>query len=407
MPGATIDHLVSLTIFIAALVLFMSLFSQSLQTAIVYQSNRQVAIKATELLDSISLSPGNPANWGRSDVMPTSFGLQDNNTRGYVISPFSLMRLNSLSGVPVYYSKTGKWYSNVSMSSGGYLLVPLGECVNYTTATRLLGVNGSYGFQLAITPILTVSVNETRANPLQVKAGVSGPGFPLGNAYLNYTLTYAIRGAGNYPAFKTFKGSARTDASGVATLDFAIDGSQNASAIIITAHLGGLYGVGYKCINTRSEVIIPFVKSFKNGTILLAHSWDLHNFPNPKALYYNATFLVLSANLAFNPIQMNGTVTGLVNYGGGQPYKQVQIPTSDPGILVVAFRNGTESGVSLLPWGIGSLGISFAYGENPSSSSDWVATDVRQVMVAGVSYQAKIATWSLAGFPVSNPKWGP
>ena len=98
MAGPSIDHMVSLTIFIAALLLFISLFAQSLQTAILYQRNRQVTMKANDLLDSILLNPGYPVNWGQSNVTPTSFGLQNHATGGYVLSPFSLMRLQSSSG---------------------------------------------------------------------------------------------------------------------------------------------------------------------------------------------------------------------------------------------------------------------------------------------------------------------
>lgn len=413
MPGATIDHLISLTVFIAALLLFVSLFTQSLQAAIMYQRNRQVSIKATELLDSISLNPGYPVNWGQSNVTPTSFGLQDPNARGYVLSPFSIMRLTSLSGEPVYYPKTGLWYSNVTMVSGGYLLVPLGKCVNYTDASRLLGVNGSYGFQLAITQILTVSITEQRANPLQVQVAVYGPGLPLGNAFLKYNLVYAIGGQGQYPAFQIYSGSAKTQADGSAVLDFpTIDGSQNAYAIVVNAHLGGLFGVGYsEHITAEHRFVMPFVESFNDGTgnaiILLAHSYDVHYYEPPEpALHYNATFLVLSANFEFHSIQVgNGTVTGKVNYGEGWPYGQIRIPNSNPGILVVTYRYGNNYGISLLPWGIGSLGVSLTYGDYPFNR-DWVATDIRQVMVAGVSYQAKISVWSLAGYQVWSQKWG-
>jgi hypothetical protein len=408
MAGPSIDHMVSLTIFIAALLLFISLFAQSLQTAILYQRNRQVTMKANDLLDSILLNPGNPNNWGQRNVTPTGFGLQNPATGGYVLSPFSLMRLQSSSGQSVYYSKTGLWYSNVTMASGGYLLVPMGDCINYTTVSKLLGTSSSYGFQLTLTPILTVSVSEFRENRLQLRVEVYGQGSPLSNAYLEYNLVHAASGEGSYPAFEILSGSARTDAAGVAILDFpTIDGSKNAYAFIVNAHLGGLFGVGYsEHITAEHRFVIPFVESFEEGKILLAHSYDIHYFGPPNdALHYNATFLVLSANFEFHPVQVgNGTVTGLVNYGVGQPYGEVQIPTSDPGILVVTYRYGNNYGISLLPWGIGSLGVSLKFGADPSGK-DWVSTDLRQVMVAEVSYQVKIAVWSLEGFQFWKPVW--
>jgi hypothetical protein len=415
VPGATIDHVVSLTIFIAALLLFMSLFSQNLQAAILYQRNRQVAIKATELLDSISLNPGYPIDWGKTNSTPTCFGLQDTNARGYTLSPFSLMRLTSFSGNPVQLHSTGVWYSNVSMGYGGYLLVPFSNCVNYTTAAGLLGINGSYAFQLTITPILTVSITELNAaNPLRIKVTVQGPGLPLSDAYLKYNLVVATKVSGETPGFQIFSGTNRTQTDGSAILGFSITGfdSQSAYAIIVNAHLGGLFGVGFRdrVSPNVSEIgeVMPFVESFEEGKIILVHSNDVHDTPSPSALHYNATFLVLSPDFEFHTVGLGeGTVTGEVVYGQANQKKgNVTIPTSDPGVLIVTYRKGNDLGISLLPWGIGSLGVSLAYGENPSNR-DWVATDVRQVMIAGVSYQAKIAVWSLAGFQVWTPIWRP
>lgn len=415
MPGATIDHLISLTIFIAALVLFVSLFSQNLQAAILYQRNRQVSIKAADILNSISLNPGYPTNWGRSSTFPTSFGLQDPNARGYTLSPFSLMRLASASGNPVQLKTTGQWYSNVSMGYGGYLLVPFNMCVNYTMATRLMGVNGSYGFQLTVTPILTISIKELNpSNPLRVEVKVSGPGLPLGNAYIEYNLVYVdgSQGHGADPGFQIFSGTARTFVNGTAPLVFGgVTDPDGAYAVIVNAHLGGLFGIGYMEHSSPSmeEVgdVIPFVENFEEGRITLVHSYDVHEVPNPSALHFNATFLVLSADFKFHTIQVgNGTVTGIVNYGAGGS-EDIQIPSSDPGVLIVTYRKDRNTnGISLLPWGIGSLGVSLVYGENPSDR-DWVATDIRQVVIAGVSYQVKIAVWSLAGFQVYNPTWRP
>lgn len=410
MPGATIDHLVSLTIFLVAILMFTTLFSQNMQTAILYQRNREVAMKATDLLNIISLNSGYPENWGKSDNQPTSFGLQDPNIRGYTLSPFSLMRLASYSGNIVTLKSTGQSFSNVSMGYGGYLLVPFSTCVNYTTASRLLGVDGSYGFQLAVTPILTVSVNELRpANPLRIQVTVAGPGLPLAFATIKYSLIVATTPGGAYPGFQIIQGVKTAAANGSAVLDFSsITSPWGAYAIIVNTYLGGLFGIGFKARSSPEMAdigdVIPFVESFETGTIRLTHSYDVHEVPNPSALHYNATFLVLSPDFEFQSLQLGtGTTTGIVNYGGGQP-GTVQIPTSDPGLLVVTYRKGNDEGISLLPWGIGSLGVSLKYGNDPPET-DWVSTDLREVVVATVSYQIKIEVWSLEGQQVWVPRW--
>src|SRR4030042_3917753 len=98
MAGATIDHLVSVTVFIGAILLFISLFNQTIQTAIIYQRHRYIASKCTDLLDNIMLNPGYPLEWGKSNSTPTSFGLQNPEFTQYRLSPFSLMRLQSFTG---------------------------------------------------------------------------------------------------------------------------------------------------------------------------------------------------------------------------------------------------------------------------------------------------------------------
>ena len=107
MTGSTIDHLVSLMVFLGAILLFIGLFNQTIQTAILYQRHRAIATKCSDLLDNMLLNPGVPLDWGKSNCTPTGFGLQDPEFMQYRLSSFSLMRLLSSSGNRVYYSQTG------------------------------------------------------------------------------------------------------------------------------------------------------------------------------------------------------------------------------------------------------------------------------------------------------------
>jgi hypothetical protein len=47
------------------------------------------------------------------------------------------------------------------------------------------------------------------------------------------------------------------------------------------------------------------------------------------------------------------------------------------------------------------LGFPVLFGGDPSLQ-EWVATDMRQVTVGGIAYQANIAVWSLEGYQVKN-----
>lgn len=407
MAGSTIDHLISVTVFLGALLIFISLFNQTLQTAILYQRHRYLATKCSDLLDNIVLNPGIPADWGKRNSTPCGFGLQFTQ---YRLSPFSLMRLLSSSGEKVYYSRTGEWYTNVSWGiSGGYFLLQESECINYSMASKLLGVNGTYGFQLAVTPTVNVSIVEDKnvASYLRLNITVMGQGSPLAGASVDYLMFWTN-------SSEPIRKSTKTDSLGFVYLDFngtsglpLIDVSQNQTAytFIAKASLGGLHGIGYlsREIVTKAGNIIPFVENYGNGTILLAHKWDKNDTESRAALFFNATFYVLPDN--FSPIK-NVTVEDHVTYGVGfSYYALLQIPTSQVGFLVVTYwteddHTGVEAiGMVVMPWGIGTIGFSVVFGGDPSGQ-EWVVTDVRQVLVGDIAYQARLALWSLEGYGV-------
>jgi len=406
MAGSTIDHLVSVTVFIGALLLFISLFNQTLQTAISYQQHRKLAAKCSDLLDSMLLTPGIPSDWGKSNCTPTGFGLQDPEFTQYRISPFSLMRLNYSAGKPVYYSKTGQWYSNITMGFGKYLLVPYNEVINYSLVAKLLGINNTYGFSLTIKPIVTVSISEVRANPLELEVNVLGIGFPLANAEISYCFltVKATGGSQSYPSYTVDYGISFADDDGSAVLDFStFDGTRESYIIIVYAHLSGLIGVGYhEHVRYNENYVVPFISDFATGKVLLGHSWDVHGGDNPAEISYNATFVLLTEDFALREMPLGEGKIGKLNYGQDpeHAYKLITIPTYNPGILVVTYRKSAqESGVVLMPWGISSMAFPVVFGDDPFSK-EWVATDMRQVIVNGIAYQAMLALWSLEGYQV-------
>jgi hypothetical protein len=408
MTGSTIDHLVSVTVFLGAILLFISLFNQTLQTAIIYQRHRYLATKCSDLLDNMLLNPGVPIEWGKSNCTPTGFGLQDPEFTQYKLSPFSLMRLMSTSGNPVYYPKTGSYYSNITMGFGNFLLVSFTQAVDYATVAKLLGVNNTYGFQLTITPIITVSVSEVQPeDPLKISVQVTGTGFPLSNAAISYCLlTVSLAGGGGeYPSYKTSFGTTYADDKGSALLEFAeVDDDETSYAFIAYAHLSGLIGVGYhERVSSDQQYIIPFIENMEERKVLIAHSYDVHYFGPPVAeLSYNATFVLLTEDFTLRemPLENSTGKTGKINYGEGNPYGVVTIPTYNPGILVITYRkSAVEGGVVLMPWGISSMAFPVTFGDNPLGK-EWVATDIRQVIVNNIAYQAKLALWSLEGYPV-------
>jgi hypothetical protein len=405
MTGSTIDHLVSVTVFIGALLLFISLFNQTLQTAILYQQHRKLAAKCSDLLDSMLLTPGIPSDWGKSNCTPTGFGLQDPEFTQYRLSPFSLMRLWSSIGSPVYYPKTGKTYSNTTIGFGNFLLMPSTKTVNYSTVARLLGINGSYGFQLTITPIITLSISEVQPeDPLKIAVTVTGKGFPLANAAVSYCfLTVDLTGGEqSFPAYKTTYGTVYTDEKGSTLLEFSeIKREDTSYALIAYARLSGLIGVGYhQRVSSSGQYVMPFIDNIAEGRVIIAHSWDVHGGANPAEIAYNATFVLLAEDFTLREVPLGADKVDKVNYGEGKPYKNVTIPTHNPGILVITYRkSAVEGGVIMMPWGISSMAFPVVFGDDPLNK-EWVATDIRQVMVNNIAYQATLALWSYEGYQV-------
>ena len=181
MSSTTMDHMISLVVFIAAVLIFIGLFSQTIQTALVYENHRSLSTKTSDLLDTMLLNPGIPANWGQSDCKFSDicgFGLQDPEFTQYDMSPFSLMRLTSSPGNVVEYDKTSPniYYNNNSLGFGVSLLTPNAQALNYSSAEALLGINNTYGFQLALLPPdVTVSISESQASsPLSLSISVRG-----------------------------------------------------------------------------------------------------------------------------------------------------------------------------------------------------------------------------------------
>lgn len=410
MVSSTIDHMVAVTVFLAATLLFIGLFNQTIQTAVIYQRHRALSTKASDLLDNILLNPGSPVDWGQTGADPMVFGLQDPEFTQYKLSPFSLMRLTSLLGDPVYYSKarnnTGMYYSNITMGFGSYLLMPYDGVLNYSAALRLLGINNTYGFQLMLTPLVTVSIAEQAKNPLRLSVNVAGTGFPIAEAPVKYRLiaVFLNETEPSYVVIPNQSGTVYTDKQGYASVTFPVVFNENLTyAFIAYAHLGGLIGVGYYApVSSQSPCVLPFVDSLSEKKVILAHSSDVpYTASSQEDLAYNAIFVFANENFELQTVSLSNA-SGTVTSGAGYNPKNITIPSYNPGILVIAYKNVLGGGgVAVMPWGFSSLGFAVVFGGDPAKQ-EWVATDTRQVLVNGIAYQVKFALWSYEGYQVKG-----
>ena len=403
MTGATIDHMISVTILIAALLIAMITYSNMFATALDYDINRQVATKASDIMNTICLSSGNPTDWGETNASVLGFGLQDPDAGGYALSPYSMMRLKTVSNdsqLVEYPPDSGNFYNNLTAYYGDAILTPLGDCVNYTTVTELLGINGTYGFSLDITPVLDVTISKVFGfGHLVLQVDVSGSGLPLSGVTLNYYLLSVEAGVSTSTIIP-YSGVNETDSFGSAIIEFEdIDDVDGAYQFMVYASLNGLNGMGYYSqddLNGYPEFVVPLIKDYDEGIIIIAHSWGVHEYtqtPVPN-VNYNATFYVLTPDFQLQQVEIVNS-TAQLNYGS-KDYETTQLPASEVGILFISYRWGNRLGCVAMPWGLGTLGVSAFFGSSFGSAGyDFVATELRQVTIDGISYQVKVSAWKL------------
>ncbi len=403
MPGVSIDHLISIVVLFFAVLLFIGLFNQTLSSAVDYQRNTSTAKACGDLLDTMLLTPGIPING-----TPNAFGLQDTALTQYQLDPFSLMRLDSSTQAPLSYQKTDLTYSNITTSPSNYLLYPYTDMINYSTALTLMGINGIYGFQLSLTPTVNISIAQVSASPLSLSLNVTGTGFPLANADVNYLLIPVLLSTGS-PDFETIAhqtGTVKTNSVGSTSVTFS-NFSPNPSltyAFVAYAYLNGITGIGYyETSPVGTQSIVPFLDPLSTQNVTLANSADVPNTSTTaNTLYYNTTFILESQNYAIQETSLGSSnPSGSVTSGSGYPPISISMGSYTTGILVIAYDNSGNSGIVMMPWGFSSLGFPMIFGGTPLNHG-WVATDLRQVQINGVSYQAKLSLWSEKSYQESG-----
>jgi hypothetical protein len=280
--------------------------------------------------------------------------------------------------------------------------MPISNTINYSSALQLLGINNSYGFQLSLTPVIDLAISEINAaNPLRLSVSVSGTGFPLSDASISYCLIKVSlpATAGDYPSYTLVNGTVQANKQGSVLVNFTdvTDANQN-YGFIAYAHLAGLVGTAsYQRASSQDQYVVPMINDVSQQKVLLAHNYDLNSYSSlASTLKYNATFVVLTENFGLREMPLGSPdTTGTITSGSGNPYVNVTIPTYTPGILIVSYQqvdNPTKGGIALMPWGISSLSYPVTFGGDPQKQ-DWVATDIRQITVNHVAYQAKLSVW--------------
>jgi hypothetical protein len=220
---------------------------------------------------------------------------------------------------------------------------------------------------------------------------------PLGGAALKYCLFDVERGS-PYPSIAMYSDVDQTNSSGSVDIEFPI-AADSVYSFVVYVSLGGVNGVGYYTYNTvdDSTFVVPLIEGYEgnNVDLILAHSWEFLHPSEEATVNYNASFYTLTSDFQLQQCVIPNYV-GSLNSIAGSPIT-TQIPASETGLLVISYVDDDGAlGSVVVPWGVGALGVSASFGGDPTGY-DFVATELRQVTIDGVSYQVKVSTWSLNG----------
>ncbi|MCW4021548.1 MAG: hypothetical protein NWF02_00080 [Candidatus Bathyarchaeota archaeon] len=397
--GATIDHIIAVTILLTAMLLTMMTFNGLFAQALEYDTNRQIANKAVDVMNSICLSPGSPVDWGETDDDVLGFGLQDPDASGYTLSPYSVMRLQTHENDLIEYPKgPGAYYNNLTAGFGSGVYTSVGECLTHEEVSDFLGLTGEYDFSIDITPTLNVNIEKLSESYVSLKVNVTGLSLPLSGATLKYYI-FHIAGDGEIIPPPDL-GVVQTNPYGEAILDFTSILSDDAFSFVVYAELGGVTGVGYYAQDAlvgNLPFVVPLIEDYETGEVIIAHAWDIFKDDSiTDIVHCDASFFVLTSDFHFQEVEVV-CPTGPLNYGESQPYFTLDIPEDEVGILVISYVKDTNKvGSVIVPWGVGTVGVPAMFkSEFGSKDYNFVATEIRQVTIDDISYQVKVSVWKL------------
>jgi len=385
-------------IFIAA----VFFFSGMITNGVAYSTQRNYALNAQNLFDYILLGTGSPSNWGYTSNQPTAFGLAQPGAPQYTLNPGAVLRLMPMSPINI----GGRTYYYINLG-GVSLIEPPNYYVNYTYAKQLLGISGSYEFQLTLTPALNVTVKPVSTSKFLVTVTGYG-GAPMPDAQVAAQYAYAISsGVGSKSiSVGVYTGSAITNTTGQAVISFPTQPSST-YYLLVQVSAAGIYGAGYYTNNQIGSALANISVYPGSSYVNLTQHCVSSITPPCGVDNYNVTLLIPSGNsyslfqVCACPSSTQGQGTCLnAGRGSGNTYSTASCPGSfyDGYIAVAISKRGASSPLQLLlvPISPTFFDLKLTYGYNPHGSSSAV-TLTRIVEISGISYVAQLAYWPDVG----------
>jgi hypothetical protein len=285
---------------------------------------------AERIFDKILLTPGYPYNWGEDirinqtlneDEMLQylkDFGLAKIGASPYVLDPNKVIRLENGSGIDNLYYIPPKVIS------------------------KLLGIEGKYGFQLTIIPALNITI-EVSGNTLTV--GVySQEKVPLPASEVTVYAIW-VESKGGKDVLNNETKTAKTDWDGKCTLSFSANlegkGNQEGASFIIYVNF---YGIKTVYISSLSQTILASISEKYLAIEYLNGTGALHLESDP--------LLVAFPNIFYGEItnDTKGESTWVINKGS-KSYKVYGLSSIDPytNYIALIVKKGNNNFLVIAP----------------------------------------------------------
>jgi hypothetical protein len=380
MSSSTPSFIVSFVIMTTVITAAIVFTAQNLSNAYNYSIDQTLTRKAKDTLLNLVENPGVPANWASEGTTPTIFGLKSLEAPGSNPSPFGLMRLMTPNSV---YNYDDKDYYDLS-TNGGSLFLQKDIVLDYEHLIGLVDPNGRYGFQLVVTPLLnittsfdegtkTLSVNVTSASSDIGDAQVSATLYRLDPNTLPDTMTIVSETLNPISSEETKYDLSAYDETYFVYLRAIYNDLASASCFIKPG--------------VSPTALLPIVTNYATGEVSVTPSGSYSG----NRFEYAASFQFIVPN---NQFRFKLFENDLVNPGEEEPKISLSDYKSIPGYLLIFYRidSTPDYGLSVMPWGLNSLGYKLTLGSGPTRL-DSVVTQSRVVNVGNESYDVEILMW--------------
>ena len=386
MASETIEFIASFVIIVTVIAGGIINSTQSLSNAFNYDVDQASSLKAKDVLMGIVENAGAPDDWTVTDAKPTVFGLKWPSSTSSTPSPFGVARMLERNRTISYGSNS---YYELSRDEFN-LYLDKSICLEYSELKALIDPNGRYGLQLTFKPVLRIST-DFQAPTLDVS--VWGPSGPVTGANVSVSVFDITMSGPNPTAIERIDMPDGSTVNG--DCSFNLSGVSSPFFVYIRANYGSLSSASYySSTSLAPSAVTPIVTDYQLAEVSLVHRRDIElysDYAYSGGIKYNSTFLI---PLEENILQSTQPTPGTILFGQPPPKESLVNFKATPGILLVFYErvDPKDFGLTVMPWGINSLGIESTFGPEP----DHVVNVVTQSVVSnigGVTYSTEIKLW--------------